>query len=51
MKTIIKLNVKSLWKLPKGHPQHRSGSGCHAQGVKRCRTRANQNRQAVKYAS
>lgn len=35
----IKINVKPVWLVAKGHPEHRSGAGQHDCRVRRLRTR------------
>lgn len=43
----IKLDVKPIWKIGKGHNVHQSGSGQHDNRPKRLRTRGSRNRQAL----
>jgi len=43
----IKLNLKPVWEIGKGHASHLSGSGQHDNRPKRMRTRNAQKRQAV----
>jgi hypothetical protein len=44
----IKTNAKPIWKIGKGHNQHRSGSGVHLdRRTKRVRTRSAQKRAAL----
>jgi hypothetical protein len=43
----IKLNVRPIWAIGKGHNDYRSGSGEHDNRPKRLRTRGDQNRQAM----
>ena len=44
----IKLNVKPIWAIGKGHNSHLSGGGQHDSRPKRLRTRQAANRQALK---
>lgn len=49
MSQILKINVKRPWEISKGHNSHRGGAGCHQdRRTKRCRTRSEQNRKAIK---
>lgn len=43
----ISLNIRPVWKLGKGHNNHRSGSGTHDSRPKRQRTRGSANRRAM----
>lgn len=43
----IKLNLRPVWELGKGHSPHRSGSGTHDSRPKRQRTRGSANRKAI----
>ena len=43
----VKLNVKPIWQIGKGHSPHRSGSGTHDSRPKRQRTRGSANRKAI----
>jgi hypothetical protein len=49
MKTdTIKLNVRPLWRIGKGHNPHRSGAGVHGdRRTRRVRTRGAASRRAV----
>jgi len=41
MKETIKINVKPVWKISKGHSEHRGGAGLHEdRRTKRARTRS-----------
>lgn len=44
----IKLNVRPIWAIGKGHNSHLSGGGQHDSRPKRLRTRQAANRQAFK---
>lgn len=43
----IKLEVRPIWAIGKGHNAHNSGSGQHDNRPKRLRTRGDRNRQAM----
>jgi hypothetical protein len=43
----IKLNIRPIYKLAKGHYNHISGSGQHDHRSKRQRTRNNINRKSI----
>ena len=43
----IKLTVRPIWAIGKGHNAHNSGSGQHDSRSKRLRTRANQKRRSI----
>lgn len=43
----IRLEVKPIWAIGKGHNPHNSGSGQHDSRPKRLRTRASQKRQSI----
>lgn len=43
----IKLNIRPIWEIGRGHAEHRSGSGQHDNRPKRERTRSAQKRKAV----
>lgn len=43
----IKLNVRPIWEIGKGHNEHRSGSGSHDSRPKRQRTRQAQKKRAL----
>lgn len=43
----IKLEVRPIWAIGKGHNSHRSGSGQHDNRPNRQRTRGDQKRQSV----
>lgn len=43
----IKLNVRPIWEIGKGHNEHRSGSGSHDSRPKRQRTRQAQKQQSM----
>lgn len=46
----IKINARPIWAIGKGHNQHRSGSGVHAdRRGRRLRTRAAVQRRATEY--
>lgn len=45
---IIKLNLKKIWELPRGHEDHITGTGIHDHRPKRLRTRGAANRRAIK---
>lgn len=48
-KTItIKLNLKKIWELPRGHEDHLTGTGVHDSRPKRLRTRSAANRKAIR---
>ena len=48
-KTItIKLNLKKVWELPRGHEDHLTGTGVHDNRPKRLRTRGAANRKAIR---
>lgn len=44
---VVKLNLKPVWEISKGHQGHMSGSGTHDNRPKRERTRGSANRKAV----
>lgn len=46
-KQTVKLNIRPIYKLPKGHNSHISGSGTHNNSPKRERTRADVIRKAI----
>lgn len=46
-KQVIKLNVRPVWAIGKGHNNHLSGAGTMDNRPKRLRTRAAQKRKAV----
>ncbi len=49
MSQTIQLNVRPIYKCPKGHNQHRSGSGVHQdRRNRRSRTRQAQTQRAVR---
>ena len=43
----IKLNVRPIWEIGKGHNEHRSGSGSHDNRPKRQRTRQAQKSRSM----
>jgi len=44
----IKINPRPIWRIGKGHGEHRSGSGVHAdRRTRRTRTRADATRRAM----
>lgn len=43
----IKLEVRPIWAIGKGHNDHRSGSGQHDNRPKRLRTRQARNSKAI----
>lgn len=44
----IRLNVKPIWEVGRGHADHISGSGTHDNRPKRQRTRGDANRKAMR---
>lgn len=46
-KQTIRLNIRPIYELPKGHHNHISGSGTHNHSPKRERTRADIIRKAI----
>lgn len=44
----IRLNVKPIWEVGRGHSDHISGSGTHDNRPKRSRTRGDANRKAMR---
>jgi hypothetical protein len=48
----IAINPRPIWRLGKGHNQHRSGSGVHAdRRTRRLRTRADAARRAEEHGN
>lgn len=43
----IKLSLRPVWEVSKGHNDHMSGSGQHDNRPKRLRTRGDANRKAI----
>jgi hypothetical protein len=44
----VKLNVRPLWEVGRGHASHLSGGGSHDHRPKRLRTRGDSNRKAMR---
>lgn len=46
-KIVVKLNIRPIWQIGKGHSEHLSGSGQHDHRPKRLRTRGAAKRHAM----
>ena len=46
-KILVKLSVRPVWEMGKGHNSHLSGSGNHDNRPKRLRTRGSNNRHSI----
>lgn len=47
-KMVVKLNVRPIWQIGKGHTAHRGGAGTHDSRPNRGRTRGDATRRAIR---